>query len=67
MAQKDIFFKFYANLPISVRKEIILDLSEASGPITWEIAYREINADTKLGNIILEKIINLGFLPTDLE
>jgi len=35
------------------------------GPITWEVAYREINADTKLGEKILEKLVDLKFIPTD--
>lgn len=67
MTQRDNFFKFYANLPISVRREVVLDLKEASGPITWEIAYREISGDTALGKIILDKITKLGFLPGDLK
>ena len=65
MANEDVFFKFYANLPISVRKEVILNLSEAAGPITWEVAYREIDAGTKLGDTILEKISKLGVLPNE--
>ena len=60
---RDAFFRFYANLPINVRKEVVLDLKEASGPITWEIAYREIKADTDLGQKILNKLIELKFIP----
>jgi len=61
---KNIFFKFYANLPINIRKEIVLDLGEdKGGPITWEVAYREINADTELGKKILEKLVELKFIP----
>lgn len=63
---KDKFFKFYANLPMNLRKEIVLDLGEnQGGPITWEVAYREINADTELGKKILEKLIELKFVPVD--
>jgi len=63
---KDKFFKFYANLPLNLRREIVLDLgSNKGGPITWEVAYREINADTELGNKILEKLIALKFVPTE--
>jgi hypothetical protein len=63
---KDKFFKFYANLPLNLRKEIILDLgSDQGGPITWEVAYREINADTELGKTILDKLIELKFIPLD--
>lgn len=52
MPQKDTFFRFCANLPVNVRREIILKLPEAGGPISWEVAYREINAGTKLGDEI---------------
>lgn len=66
--QKDTFFRFYANLPLNVRKEIVLDLGSAGGgPITWEVAYREINGDTKLGNEILKKLFELEFIPISEE
>ncbi|MBI2462853.1 MAG: hypothetical protein HYV65_01305 [Candidatus Spechtbacteria bacterium] len=61
---KDAFFRFYANLPLGVRREVVLDLPER-GPITWEVAYKEINFDSELGNIILQKLIDLGFIPLD--
>jgi hypothetical protein len=64
---RDVFFRFYANLPPTVRKEVILVLEEAGGPITWEVAYREIEADTELGKTILGKLAELGFIPTDPE
>jgi hypothetical protein len=61
---KESFFKFYANLPMNIRKEIVLDLGEDyGGPITWEVAYREINADTELGKKILDKLVELEFIP----
>ncbi len=63
---RDKFFKFYANLPLNIRKEIVLDLGEKQGgPITWEIAYREINGDTEMGKIILDKLAELKFIPTE--
>jgi hypothetical protein len=66
MYMKDKFFKFYANLPMNLRKEIVLDLgADQGGPITWEVAYREINADTELGKKILEKLVELKFIPTE--
>ena len=60
---RDLFFRFYANLPLGVRHEIILDLGEDGGPITWEVAYREIKTNSDLGKKILEKLIELEFLP----
>jgi hypothetical protein len=62
--QRDAFFRFFANLPINVRHEVILDLGE-KGPITWEVAYREIKADSDLGKEILAKLIELKFIPID--
>ena len=44
---KDKFFKFYANLPINLRREVVLDLgAEKGGPITWEVAYIERSTQT---------------------
>ncbi len=60
---KDKFFRHFANLPINVRKDIVLDLGEKGGPITWEVAFREIKADTELGKEILEKLVALKFIP----
>ena len=63
---KDTFFRFYANLPMNIRRQIVLDLGEnQGGPITWEVAYREINADTELGDKILKKLIELKFVPRE--
>lgn len=61
---RDSFFRFYANLPIAVRREVVLDLPER-GPITWEVAYREINENSELGKIILQKLVELGFIPIE--
>ena len=63
---RDTFFRFYANLPINVRLEVVLDLGE-KGPITWEVAYREIKADSELGKEILKKLGDLKFIPTNDE
>lgn len=61
---RDAFFRFYANLPIGIRREVVLDLPER-GPITWEVAYKEIKEDTELGKTILQKLIDLGFIPLE--
>ena len=61
---RDTFFRFYANLPIGVRREVVLDLPDR-GPITWEVAYREIKVDSELGKIILQKLIELKFIPLE--
>ena len=63
---KDKFFRFYANLPLNIRKDVVLDLGEEKGgPITWEVAYREINGNTTKGEEILQKLIALKFIPTE--
>ena len=58
---KERFFKIYANLPVNLREEIILVLP-AKGPITWNVAYLEINKDTKLGEEILNKLVELKII-----
>lgn len=62
MVDKSLFYRHYANLPFAVRREVVLTIDEE--PITWEVAYREIDADTKLGKKILEKLFQLQFIPT---
>jgi len=52
---REEFLKIYANIPINLRQEIILKL-DGKEPITWNVAYLEINQDTKLGKEILKKI-----------
>ena len=61
---RDSFFRFYANLPIGVRREVVLDLPER-GPITWEVAYKETKENTELGKIILQKLVELRFIPVE--
>ena len=65
MDERSNFLRFYANLPMNIRHEVVLDLQKRGGPITWEVAYREINANTELGRDILSKLIELNFLPNE--
>lgn len=58
---KENFLKIYANLPLGIRKEIILVL-DREGPISWEVAYIEVFTDTKFGQVILEKLKNLEII-----
>ena len=62
---RDVFFKFYANLPLNIRREVVLNLEQPEGPLTWEVAYREIKADTDFGKKILEKLVELKFIPIE--
>ncbi len=58
---RESFLKIYSNLPINLRKEVILVL-EDKGPITWEVAYLEIENKTELGNKILKKLKDLKII-----
>lgn len=60
MAREE-FLRLYANLPIKLREEVILVL-EKEGPITWNVAYVEVENKTKLGNLILHKLKGLNIL-----
>jgi hypothetical protein len=58
--EKDRFFKAYANIPLNLRKEIVLVIDKE--PITWSVANNEINHDTEKGEKILSKLIELGII-----
>lgn len=54
------FIKVYSNLPINVRKEIIVIID--GEPISWQVAHNEIKHNTKLGDRILAKLVELDFI-----
>jgi len=54
------FMKVFSNLPINVRKEIIVVIDDQ--PITWNVAYNEIKHNTELGKQILKKLIELDVI-----
>ena len=64
---KTRFLRVYSSLPLGVRREIILVLDPQAGitvggPITWEVAYIEVENDTPLSKVILEKLGKLDFI-----
>lgn len=59
--QKLQFYKVFANLPINLREEVILVIS-GKGPITWQVAFLEVDNNTELGSIILEKLSDLKII-----
>ncbi len=61
LGNREKFLKIYANLPIAVRQEIILVLDE-NQPITWNAAFIEVNANTEIGKVILEKLQRLEII-----
>lgn len=56
---RENFLKVYSRLPVNIRKDIILVLDKI-GPITWEVAYLEIEQKTRLGGKILKKLEEIG-------
>lgn len=60
MKDKSDFFRVYANLPIDMRKEIILVIDKQ--PITWEVAFDEIQHETTLGKKIFKRIVELELI-----
>ena len=65
------FMKVYQNLPLNERKNTILVLEEIKekdkskikkDPISWDIAYIEIDQETKVGETILNKLIKLNLI-----
>lgn len=58
---KQKFLKVYSNLPLGVRKEIILVLDDGR-PITWDVVFVEVQADTALCQTILENLEKLKII-----
>jgi hypothetical protein len=58
---REKFLKIFSNLPINLRKEVILVLDK-EGPISWEVAFLEISNKTKLGEKILKKLSELEII-----
>ena len=53
---KEKFFRVYANLPIGLRDQVVIVVPEI-GPMSWNAAYTEVNNNTKIGDLIVEKLI----------
>ncbi len=58
--RKQKFLKTYANLPLGVRKEIVVVLDDK--PMSWDVVFIEVSNNTKLSSIILGKLEKLGFI-----
>lgn len=59
---KERFLKIYANIPIGLRSEIICVVGEKNRPVSWDVAFVEIDQDTPLSQIILEKLNKLNLI-----
>ncbi len=60
MASREKFLQIYANLPLSVRSEIIVVIEHE--PISWSAAKIEIENDTPKSRQILDQLSTLGIL-----
>ncbi len=56
----DRFTKVYSSLPLEERKLPVVVVS--SEPISWNMAYAEIKANTELGLQIVEKMVVLKII-----
>lgn len=66
------FMNVYQNLPLNERKNTILVLEEdktkkekgkiKKEPISWDIAFIEIDQETEIGEKILDKLIKLNLI-----
>lgn len=57
---RENFLKVYANLPLSVRDEIILVFE--GKPLTWNVAYLEVKINTEIGTKILKELRELKLI-----
>ena len=67
MEKKKRFLQVYQNLPLSERKNTILVLEDKKAnpekkPVSWDVAYIEIDQETELGESILDKLIKLELI-----
>jgi hypothetical protein len=62
MDLKQRFLKVYSTLPLGVRKEIVVVLDEPTGPVSWEAAYIEVENETPISGLILEKLNNFELI-----
>ncbi len=60
MEIRERFLKIYANIPLNLRKEIILVLDNE--PITWNVAYVEIFNKSDKSKNILKKLEELKLI-----
>lgn len=59
---KERFLKIYANIPVGLRSETICVVGDKNRPISWDVAFVEIDQDTPLSKTILEKLDKLNLI-----
>lgn len=55
------FLKIYANLPLSVRNDVVVVVVK-NEPLTWNAAHLEVEQNTPVGKEILEILTKLKIL-----
>ncbi|MFH1511219.1 MAG: hypothetical protein ABIF10_05990 [Candidatus Woesearchaeota archaeon] len=60
MGLKEKFLQAYSNLPLGMRKEIIVVIDKE--PFTWNAVYIEVYNDTTKSDILLSKLVELKIL-----
>jgi len=60
MDLKERFYRVYNNLPMNLREEVIIVVTDE--PITWKVARLEIDGNTAVSKIILEKLEALNII-----
>ena len=57
---KERFMRVYSNLPLNLRKEVIVVINKE--PISWDVARNEIEHNTELCKKILKKLIDMEII-----
>jgi hypothetical protein len=58
--KKHLFFSMYANLPLGIRKEIVVIIDRE--PMTFNVVKLELENNTEIGYKALEKMIKMGII-----
>lgn len=57
---REDFLKIYANIPLNLRKEIVLVIDKE--PITWNVAYVEVSNNTEKSKKVLKELKELKII-----
>ena len=57
---RENFLKVYANIPLGLRDDIILVFENK--PLTWNVVYLEVKANTDASNTILRELKELNLI-----
>lgn len=57
---KENFLKTYSNIPLNLRDEIILVFEDK--PISWNVAYIEVRANSEISKKILKELKELNLI-----